>query len=530
MYAQVVVLTYQSPQIDSYTYEIPEGLNIKVGQLVSVPFGTRNPQGIVVGFQNQIDLQIKTKPIISTILEEPILLPYQIELLKWMASYYMAPMINCLDAMLPQMPSQSTIVNRLSTQTIVHTRSTIDQTLVLVPNIDRIPETLASFPQAKNYAIYHSELAMVPKFEMWQKIMSGNCDFIFGSRLAIFTPLPKLKKIIIYDEHDGAYKDERSPYFDTLTVAEKIAQLTRAKIEIIDCSPRVTTFANHPDVKIPKLSVPTKTIDMTIEKAYGNFSPISETLEEILKRAADKKLRVLLFLNKKSESGSVYCKSCKTQSAVPKQVDVCPSCGSADIYFNSVNVSSLSARIKKILPDASTDIETAAAFYKLSPQKYDVSVHVKTDSVLAIPDYTSTEKLYTQIINLKKLTKKLVVLQTYNPNHFAVKNAVSSNYQQFYLEETRQRKIFSYPPYTLLIKIVVSGTEENIQEIFESLDSRLSPIGPFKGGGPAKYNIILKIPLPNYSLQERSKALEKIKSLLPRQKNIRIIVDPDSLI
>ncbi|MBI2599154.1 hypothetical protein HYW40_02970, partial [Candidatus Curtissbacteria bacterium] len=76
----------------------------------------------------------------------------------------------------------------------------------------------------------------------WQKILSGQCDFIFGSRLAIFTPCPNLKKIIIYDEHDGAYKDERSPYFDTLTVAEKIADLTNAKIEIIDSSPRVTTY------------------------------------------------------------------------------------------------------------------------------------------------------------------------------------------------------------------------------------------------------------------------------------------------
>ena len=522
MYVQVVVLTYQSPEIDFYTYEIPKGLNIKIGQLVSVPFGKRNPQGIVVGFQNQIDPQIKTKPITAIILVQPILLPYQIDLLKLMTTYYMAPMVNCLDAMLPEIPK------KISDQKIA--AANISQTLVLVPNIDRIPETLANFPQAKNYAIYHSELAMVPKFEMWQKILSGNCDFIFGSRSTIFAPAPHLKKIIIFDEHDGAYKDERSPYFDTLTVAEKIAELTKSKIEIIDSCPRITTFTNHADTTVPKINVPTKTIDMTIEKAYGNFSPISETLEEILKRAADKNLSTLLFLNKKSESGSVFCKSCKTHSIVPKQVDVCPNCGSTDIYFNSANVTSLSAHIKKILPNASIDIETAAAFYKLLTKKYDVAVHIKTDSVLSFADYTSGEKLYSQIQNLKKLAKKLVVVQTYNPDHPVIKNAVNSDYQKFYLEEIGERKTFSYPPFALFIKVSVSGknSQEKAEEFMSKLPDNLSVLGPYQSAG--RQNIILKIPLPNYSLTTRTKTLEKLKTTLIRQKDIRIIIDPDSLI
>ncbi len=522
MYASVVVLTYQPPEIDSYTYEIPKSLNVKTGQLVSIPFGKRNPQGIVIGFQNQIDPAIKTKPIASIILEQPILLPYQIDLLKWMTNYYLAPMANCLDAMLPNIPKKISDVKTSAPK--------LPQTLVLIPSIDRIPETLANFPQAKNYVLYHNQLKASEKFAAWQKILSGECDFIFGSRLAIFAPCPNLKKICIYDEHDGSYKDERSPYFDTLTVAEKIADLTRAKIEIIDPSPRIMTFTNHPDIKIPKLDVPTKTIDMTIEKAYGSFSPISETLEEILKRAVAKKLSTLLFLNKKSESGSIYCKSCKTQTAVPKQISACPNCQSPDIYFNSVNINSLTAQVKKTLPDAAIDIETAAAFYKLLPKKYDVAVHIKTDSILNFPNFASSEKLYEQIVNLKKLAKKLVVLQTYNPDHPAIKSAIVGDYQQFYRDELEGRKAFSYPPFALLIKIVVTGTEQKAQEIFDNLDPELSALGPFKGEGELRYNIIAKIKLENYSLAQRTKAVEKIKGLLPRQKNIRIIVEPDSII
>ena len=49
MYAEVVVLTYQAPDIGSFTYEIPKNLEgqIKIGQVVQVPFGKRNPMGIV---------------------------------------------------------------------------------------------------------------------------------------------------------------------------------------------------------------------------------------------------------------------------------------------------------------------------------------------------------------------------------------------------------------------------------------------------------------------------------------------------
>jgi len=208
MYAQVVVLTYQSPDIDSYIYDVPEKLEseIKIGQLVRVPFGKRTPMGIILSTDYRpqtADYQIKH--INSVILQIPILLPYQIELLKWLAFYYHAPMVNCLEAMLPTLPSSQFRVHSSQTKqdfeasvnseqrtqnqlSVNREPSTVNQTLVLVPTINRLPETMAKFPQAKNYAIYHNELKMSERFAVWQKILSGQVDFIFGSRSAIFTP------------------------------------------------------------------------------------------------------------------------------------------------------------------------------------------------------------------------------------------------------------------------------------------------------------------------------------------------------
>src|SRR3989344_3192213 len=163
MYAQVVVLTYQPPKIDTYTYEIPKNLekDLKPGMLVKVPFGIRNPMGIIISchperLAKDLDSSSATqndkiviKPISGVIFNQPILLPYQIKLLKWLTFYYHAPMVNCLEAILPELPSKLLIVNGKwneihSLKKSIHNSSlTIHQTLVLVPSINRLPETLA---------------------------------------------------------------------------------------------------------------------------------------------------------------------------------------------------------------------------------------------------------------------------------------------------------------------------------------------------------------------------------------------------
>ena len=129
MYAEVVVLTYQAPDIGSFTYGIPKNLEdkIKIGQLVQVPFGKRSPLGVVIGKQsesrNVLELTQRgrtstppknIKPINSIVFGQPILLPHQISLLKWMSDYYHAPMVNCLEAALPPLNAKRLTTNAIT--------------------------------------------------------------------------------------------------------------------------------------------------------------------------------------------------------------------------------------------------------------------------------------------------------------------------------------------------------------------------------------------------------------------------------
>ena len=589
MYAEVVVLTYQAPDIGTFTYEIPKNLEgkVKMGELVKVPFGKRAPLGIVTGqrteSRNVLELTQRGRTSITSTapqtikaiekiaLDKPILLPYQIELLKWMASYYFAPMVNCLEAILPTLPSSRSTLP-LSGQPIHSSQhqkpSTINQTLVLIPSINRLPETLAQFPGAKNYVLYHNQLKTSEKFANWLKILEGNIDFIFGSRSAIFCPCPNLKKIIIFDEHDGAYKDERSPYFDTLTIAEKLQTLTKAQLEIVDSSPKITTYFAHRNEisrsRVKGQGSRVKIVSMAEERQTGNKSPISSVLLDQLRKIRKIQGRSLLFLNKKAESGQIYCRACKQQNFAPKMPTNCPNCQSPDIFFHSLNINSLAQEVKKIVPQSSVrlisdksvtsyqlpvtsyqiDISTSAIFYAPIFQKYDLVAHVSADSVLNIADIVTGEKFYSQISDLKKLAKEngTVILQTYNPENELLKNATLGNYRNFYENELKMRKMLLYPPYSLLVKLTIKGKKQNLilekannlisalQSIRTEYITILGPYEPVFLGKIPRYNIILKVKLNSYNIEAKEKAVTLLLPYISKvPKGFTITVEPDSL-
>jgi len=622
MYAQVVVPSYKGPNEDGFTYEVPAGLKVQPGQLVLVPFGRVREIGIVLschpernegsktGFpirsgmtekeilrsapadakalagrqndeadsgQARMTGKIVIRPIDSVVFDKPFLLPYQIELLHWMAKYYLAGIGNCANAILPQLPNAEglkTNANSLSRSSLV-----LNQTLVLVPTINNIPQTMALFPKATRPLVFHSELKPQEKLEAWLKVLAGQADYVFGTRQAVFLPYPKLRKIVIINEHDDSYKDQRSPYYDTLTIAEKVSQLTKAKIEVIDPAPKITTFFPSEDKKRFNLVLRTrknlkepgiKIVSMAEERKVGNKTAISDELKYQIEENLKNSGNTLLYLNKKKESGTLYCNNCKYQEALPKEPEKCPSCGSEQIFFASLNIGSLAKQVQKIFPKTKInlitdstyhptippshypviDIATSAVFYKLLPRHYSLVAAISMDSALNVPEYTAPEKAYVLVTTLKRLAGKILILQTYSPESPILEVAANSNYERFYQEQLEQRKTLLYPPFSILVKLVVKGKNEEktlakAEKLVEDLTHYLLPttyyilptvLGPFESyfrKTSKTYNIVIKIPLKSYALENRGKAVESIKPALQEANATRvadqIVVDPASL-
>lgn len=99
LFAEVAVNATQ-PSRQPFTYGVPEGLDVRLGQAVFVPFGPRILQGIVLGLGNSTELD-GVRPISAVADPNPVLDAAHIELARWMSAEYLAPLWECVACCLP---------------------------------------------------------------------------------------------------------------------------------------------------------------------------------------------------------------------------------------------------------------------------------------------------------------------------------------------------------------------------------------------------------------------------------------------
>ena len=139
-----------------------------------------------------------------------------------------------------------------------------------------------------------------------------------------------------------------------------------------------------------------------------------------------------------------------------------------------------------------------------------------------------------------------LIIQTYNPEDETLKAAATGNYDAYFHSQLQNRRLLSYPPYSILIKLSVRGknkesTEKSAHQLFASLKSTielsnyptiqlLGPFEPVFFSKIVKFNIIIKYRLGSYNLAEREKAIQKLSPILKEvDKNVQITIDPASL-
>lgn len=98
-YAEVAV-NAAAPLRQSFTYRIPDGLDIQAGHAVYVPFGARTLQGVVIEVTEEAAFP-DAREIEAVIDPRPVLLPAHPPLARWLSAHYLAPLFDCVSLMLP---------------------------------------------------------------------------------------------------------------------------------------------------------------------------------------------------------------------------------------------------------------------------------------------------------------------------------------------------------------------------------------------------------------------------------------------
>ena len=331
-------------------------------------------------------------------------------------------------------------------------------------------------------------------------------------------------------------------------------------------------------------------IDMNkeIRKVKGHFS--NELVDAIHTRL-EKSEQIILLLNRRGYSSFVTCKNCGYTFKCPncditltyhkssntlrchycghgeKVYDVCPECKEKSLNNLGVGTQKIEEELNKLFPESKIlrmDYDTTSKkgmhekmIESFRNHEYDILLGtqmvakgldfsnvtlvgvINADTSLNIPDFRSSENtfsLLSQVAGRSGRSTKTgsVIIQTFNPEHYAINLCKNHDYLSFYKQEMMIRRSLKYPPYYYICNIRVSGKDSSYilreaLKIKNSLERNLNStiiLGPstsslFKMNNIFRYNIILKYKKEDNLYLVLSKVIEHYLS------NSKIKIDID---
>lgn len=271
-------------------------------------------------------------------------------------------------------------------------------------------------------------------------------------------------------------------------------------------------------------------IDLREELKNGNRSILSERLQELMEDRLEKKQQMMLFLNRRGVAGFMSCRACGHVVKCPHcdvslsqhnngkmvchycgyeepEPKVCPSCGSKYISGFKAGTQKIEEMVSKRFPQARVlrmDFDTTRTkdsyeqiLQAFANQEADILIGTQmivkghdfpnvtlvgvlaADMSLHVSDFHAAERTFQLLTQAagragRGDTSGNVIIQTYNPEHYAVLTAKAQDYEQFYEQEIMYRQLGFYPPvWNLLLVMCTSENEKQLQLCSDKIAKRL---------------------------------------------------------
>ena len=264
---------------------------------------------------------------------------------------------------------------------------------------------------------------------------------------------------------------------------------------------------------LPKVEI----VDLRDELANGNKTMISCKLQEEIKKNIETKKQTILYFNRRGFSSFLMCQDCGNtfkcdrcditltyhkvenklkchycgeEYQIPRE---CPQCGSKNIKYIGAGTQKLEEEIKEMFPMASTirmDIDTVSKknSHEIILDKFrqeNINILIGTqmvvkghhfpnvtlvgaifaDTSLNIGDFRANERTFQTLTQVAGRAGRgndegRVIIQTFNPENYAIQYSKTQNYDLFYSTEIGIRKQLKYPPFCDIIAIALTGNNE----------------------------------------------------------------------
>jgi primosomal protein N' (replication factor Y) len=344
--------------------------------------------------------------------------------------------------------------------------------------------------------------------------------------------------------------------------------------------------------EMPEIEV----VDMAAEKLELKRHPIiSRRLEQLMRVSMERKEQAILFLNRRGflthvscrrcgwffscrrcdvamtyhrETARAICHYCYDSQALPP---TCPDCGAGTLALYGMGTERVEQEIKHLFPgfavnrmdsdsmktrddyrrslsalwDGETDILVGTQMIAKGLDVPDVTLVgvVSADTAFHIPDFRSAERTFQLITQVAGRTGRgskggRVVLQTFYPQHYAIKMAATYDFEGFTRKELELRKELGYPPFMSLVRALVQGwnaerVHQAAKQLAEKLkatfdESQMRVLGPaepplYKLRGRTRMHLLLKVP----ALEPVLATLRRIADTFPNDNQLQVVLDVD---
>ena len=209
----------------------------------------------------------------------------------------------------------------------------VPEIALATPIIDRLRAELPV-----RIAVLHSGLGEGERADEWRRIRAGDVDLVVGTRTALLAPLADVGLIVVDEEHEAAYKSDRTPRFQARDAALELARLAGAAVVLGSATPSVESVGHARAGRYRRVVLPVRAagteplvtaVDMRAELAAGNRGLLSDVLAAALD-ALDTAHgdRAILVLNRRGTASVVVCRDCGS-------VQACPDCDRPLVYHRA---------------------------------------------------------------------------------------------------------------------------------------------------------------------------------------------------
>ncbi len=451
----------------------------------------------------------------------------------------------------------------------------VPEIALATPIVDRLRAELPV-----RIAVMHSGLGEGERADEWRRIRAGDVDLVVGTRTALLAPLADVGLVIVDEEHDAAYKSDRTPRFQARDAALALGTLARAAVVLGSATPSVESMGHARAGRYRRAVLPTRpsgsgprvmAVDLRAELAAGNRWLLSGALAgaigELDVSAGD---RAILVINRRGTASVVLCRDCGHVQACPDcdrplvyhqagttlrchhcgrawpPASRCPACRSPRIRYLGGGTERVERELRgrfpalrigrldrdvverkgaadRVLDDFTNGrldvlVGTSLVAKGLDIPEVTLVGVVSADIALNLPDERASERTYQLLAQAvgragRGSRPAHAIIQTYRPDHRAIRAVVEGDAGAFYDEELDLRERFGSPPFGRLVKLTVGLEDRETAEreavaMAGRLRARAAELSlPVQVVGPApayvarragrwRYHVILRGPDP----------------------------------